>query len=171
MQTVIVLIEFRYNLFSVAYGKNLSRNIHNKTATSRDRPKSAPYPRLKNSKRTSKSLLQYTKIFLKVAQNRKKLEGRSFSFARYCIIRGRRKNFFGSVPWSNRFKIKFCSTFGRTILVTSGVSKKTLRESHDYIRLFSQEKRPLKMRDIWDNFIIFELENKFKNQSIHARMV
>ena len=28
--------------------------------------------------------------------------------------------------------IKFCRTFGRTILVTSGVSKKTLTESHDY---------------------------------------
>ena len=48
--------------------------------TSRDRPKSAPYPRLKNSKRTSKfqSILFYStkKIFLKkVSQRRKKLKG------------------------------------------------------------------------------------------------
>ena len=33
-------------------------------------------------------------------------------------------NFFGSVPWAKRSNLKFCRTFGRTILVTSGVSKK-----------------------------------------------
>ena len=48
--------------------------------TSRDRPKSALYPRLKNSKRTSKfqSILSYStkKFFLKkVSQRRKKLKG------------------------------------------------------------------------------------------------
>ena len=36
----------------------------------------------------------------------------------------KRENLFGSVPWANRNNIKFCRTFGRTILVTSGVSKK-----------------------------------------------
>ena len=60
-------------------------------------------------------------------------------------------NFFGSVHWANGYNLalKFCRTFGRTILVTSGVSKyknskKTLTKSHDYSRLFSQEKRRLK---------------------------
>ena len=50
--------------------------------TSRDRPKSAPYPKLKNSKRTSKfqSILFYStkKFFLplkKVSQRRKTLKG------------------------------------------------------------------------------------------------
>ena len=33
-------------------------------------------------------------------------------------------NLFGSVPWANRGNLKFCRTFGRTILVTLGVSKK-----------------------------------------------
>ena len=40
--------------------------------------------------------------------------------------------------------LNICRTFGRTILVTETVSKKTLTESHDYSRLFSQEKRRLK---------------------------
>ena len=31
---------------------------------------------------------------------------------------------FGSVPWSKRDNLKYYTTFGRTILVTSGVSKK-----------------------------------------------
>ena len=35
---------------------------------------------------------------------------------------------FGSVPWANRYNLKFCRTFGRTILVTSGVSKKNTDE-------------------------------------------
>ena len=33
-------------------------------------------------------------------------------------------NLFGPVPWANKGNLKFCRTFGRTILVTSGVSKK-----------------------------------------------
>ena len=53
--------------------------------------------------------------------------------------------FFGSLPWANRGNLKFCIIFGRTILVTSGVSKKKHRvKSHDYSRLFSLEKRRLK---------------------------
>ena len=36
-------------------------------------------------------------------------------------------------------------TFGRTTLVTTGVSKKTLTKSHDYSQPFSQEKRRLKI--------------------------
>ena len=52
---------------------------------------------------------------------------------------------FGSVPWANRYTLKFCRTFGRTILVSSGGLKKTLTKSHDYSRLFSKEKRRLKI--------------------------
>ena len=53
--------------------------------------------------------------------------------------------FFGSLPWANRGNLKFFIIFGRTILVTSGVSKKKHRvKSHDYSRLFSLEKRRLK---------------------------
>ena len=40
--------------------------------------------------------------------------------------------------------LNFCITFGRTILVTSGVSKKKLTKNHDYSRDFSQEKRQFK---------------------------
>ena len=47
-------------------------------------------------------------------------------------------NLFGSVLWVNRDNLKFCRTFGRTILVTSGVSKKTLTKSYDHSQLFSR---------------------------------
>ena len=57
----------------------------------------------------------------------------------------KRKYLFGSVSWANSNNLKFCRTFGRTILVTSGVSKKNSK-SHDYSRLFSQEKRRQKTR-------------------------
>ena len=60
------------------------------------------------------------------------------------MIRGKKENLFGSVPWANRYNLRFCRIFGRTILITSGVSKKTLTKSHDYSRLFSQAKRRLK---------------------------
>ena len=40
----------------------------------------------------------------------------------------KKKNFFGSVLWANRYDLKFCITFGRTILVTSDVSKKNTDE-------------------------------------------
>ena len=44
-------------------------------------------------------------------------------------------------------------TFGRAILVTSGVSKKTLTKSHGYSRLFPEEKRrlkPVEKQDVYD---------------------
>ena len=47
------------------------------------------------------------------------------------------ENLFGLVHWANRWNLKFCRTFGRTILVTSGGLKKTVTKSHDYSRLFS----------------------------------
>ena len=91
------------------------------------------------------SLLQPPKIFFeKGLAMPKKIERVLFSLTRYCLIRGKKEKKFGSVPWANRYNLKFCRTFGRTILVTSGVSKKTLTNSHDNSRLFSQEKRRLK---------------------------
>ena len=73
---------------------------------------------------------------------------RTFNFWSFCgqyrdfhyysfMLRGKKENLFGSVPWANRNNLKFCRTFGRTILITSGVSKKTLTKSHGYSRLFS----------------------------------
>ena len=53
-----------------------------------------------------------------------KIERGSLSLTRYCMMRG--KTLFGSVPWSNRYNLKISRTFGRTILITSCVSKKTL---------------------------------------------
>ena len=54
----------------------------------------------------------------KISQGRKKLKGGgTFSLTRYCMLRRKRKkNFFGSVLWANRYNIKICRTFGRTIL-------------------------------------------------------
>ena len=78
------------------------------------------------------------------------------------VLSGRRVIHPVSTPYKNRLIIlwtikaygskqvhfgvflKFCRTFGRTILVTSSVSIKTLTKSHDYSRLFSQEKHRLK---------------------------
>ena len=57
-----------------------------------------------------------------------------------CYARKKEKPFwFSSLGQQIQFGVflKFCRTFGRTILVTSGVSKKTLTKSHDYSRLFS----------------------------------
>ena len=42
----------------------------------------------------------------------------------YVTQEKRKKNLFGSVPWANGYNLKFRRTFGRTILATSGVSKK-----------------------------------------------
>ena len=132
------------------------------TKTSRDRPKLAPYLRLKNSKRTStcqsfastapkkkfeKSLTMPKNgregdplgiFFLKkVLQCRKNWNGDPLiSSGIVCYAR----NLFGSVPWANSGNIKFCRTFGRTILVTSGVSKKnTDKKSWLWSTLFSRK--------------------------------
>ena len=65
-----------------------------------------------------------------------------------CYAETKEKLFwFSSLGQQVQFgvSLKFCKTFVRTILATSGVSKKTLTKSHDYTRLFSLEKRRLKM--------------------------
>ena len=144
-------------------GKNctLPNNFHYKVSTSRDRPKSAPYLRLKNSKRTStcQSILFYStkkiskpknwrvpfrifqhpfcrktpknwrgpcgeNFFLRVSQCRKNWKGTLWSRPVLYVTR----ESFLVVPWANRCNMKFCRTFGRTILVTSGVSKKNLKK-------------------------------------------
>ena len=54
-----------------------------------------------------------------------KTERGPFSVARYCMLRGKQeKNLLGSVSWANGYNLKFRRTFGRTILIISGVSKK-----------------------------------------------
>ena len=68
------------------------------------------------------------KFSKKVLQCRKQLKGGPFGLARYCMSRAKKENLFGSVPCTNRYNIKFCRPFGRTILVTSGVSKKNTDE-------------------------------------------
>ena len=61
----------------------------------------------------------------------------------------KRKNLFGAGSLGQQVHfgdtLQFCRTFGRTNLVTSGVPIKTLTKSHDYSRLFSQEKHRLKI--------------------------
>ena len=84
------------------------------------------------------------KVFLKkVSQCRK---NGPFGLVRYCMLRGK-PFWFSSLGQQVHFGVfwKFCRTFGRTILVSSGGLKKTLTKSHDYSRLFSKEKRRLKM--------------------------
>ena len=63
------------------------------------------------------------------------------------------------IPWSNKYNIKFCRTFGRTILVFEVYQKKTLTKSHDYSRLFSR-KAPLKKEGnaCESNFMISDLD-------------
>ena len=124
--------------FGFQYARSLFYIIF---STSRDRPESAPYLRLKNSERTSKySFLQQPKKSLRMP---KKTERGPCSLARYCMIRGKKEKPF---LFSSLDNIKFCRTFGRTILVTTGASKKTLTKCHDYSQLFSLEKSRLKTR-------------------------
>ena len=87
------------------------------------------------------------KLFSEVSQCQKNCKGVSSGIVCYA------GNLFGSVPWANRGYLKFCRTFGRTILVTSGVSKfffkkkKKQTKSHDYSQLFSR-KAPTKKTSV-----------------------
>ena len=66
------------------------------------------------------------KIFFpkKVSQCRKKLKGGPFGRVRYCMLRGK-PFWFSSLGQQVQFRVflKYCGTFGITILVTSDVSK------------------------------------------------
>ena len=59
-------------------------------------------------------------------------------------------NLFGSVPWANRYILKSSENFVELLVElfwsVQVVFKKTLTKSHDYSRLFSKEKRRLKMK-------------------------
>ena len=58
-------------------------------------------------------------------------------------------NIFGSVPWANRYILASSENFVELLVElfwsVQVVFKKTLTKSHDYSRLFSKEKRRLKM--------------------------
>ena len=128
---------------------------HFQGQTSRERPKSAPYPRLKNSKRTSNfqvlvnwEHLRKKKNFEKSPTMPKKTEREDplVSSGIVCYA----GNLFGSVPWANRYNLASSQNFVELLVelfwsvqVYFGL-KKTLTKSHDYSRLFSQEKRRLK---------------------------
>ena len=146
----------------------LKKQYH--SLTSRDRPKSAPYLRLKNSKRTSKCQTigelgtLYGKKILENSHNaEKKLKGAPFGLVRYCMLRG--KHFwFSSLGQRVQFGgfVKFCRSFGVELFWSLQVyRKKTLTKSHDYSRLFSLEKRRLK-RDL--STLVF-VELKFISSS------
>ena len=72
----------------------------------------------------------------KVSHSAEKVKVGPFSLTRYCMLRGKKGKTFLILFAKWLFDtIKFC----RTILVTSGVSEKTLTKSHDYSRLFSRK--------------------------------
>ena len=79
----------------------------NMLKTSRERPKSAPYPKLKNSKRTSNFQVLvnwenfYEKKFRKKSHNAEKTEREDplVSSGIVCYA----GNLFGSVPWATRY--------------------------------------------------------------------
>ena len=116
--------------------------------TSRERPKSAPYPRLKNSKRTSnfQVLVHWEhfyekKIFEKSPTMPKKTESEDplVSSGIVCYA----GNLFGSVPWATRYIlassvniVELLVELFWSVQVYFGL-KKTLTKSHDYSRLFS----------------------------------
>ena len=65
------------------------------------------------------------KFLEKKSRNAEKTERGPFGLVRYCMLRGK-PFWFSSLGQQVHFGafLKFCRTFGRTILVTSGVSKK-----------------------------------------------
>ena len=74
------------------------------------------------------------------------------------MLRGEKgKTFLVQFPGPTANNLKFCRTFGRTILVTSGVSKKTLTKSHGYSRLFYLEKYRLEITFLFHSSL-FPLE-------------
>ena len=64
------------------------------------------------------------KIFRKNLNAEKKLKGDPLVSPGIVCYAEKGKTFFGSVTWANRYNLNICRTFGRTILVTSGISKK-----------------------------------------------
>ena len=66
----------------------------------------------------------------KTSQCRETLKGEAFGLVQDCMLRG---NLFGSVtgPTGAIQNLEFCRKFGRTILVTLGVSKKKVLKTTD----------------------------------------
>ena len=134
--------------------------------TSRDRPKSAPFLRLKNSKKASRcqSILSNSTrktIFLKTLKMPKKIEGAFWSRPVLYVSRETFLVQFLGPTGTIWPLLKFFRTFGRTFSVISGVSKKikTLTKSHDFSRLFlrkaptnnnSRKKRSLASSSSWN---------------------
>ena len=96
----------------------------------------------KTPKKIEGGTLSLGTFLKKVAQCRKNLKG-PFGLVRYCMLRGK-PFWFSSLGQQVHFGAfwKFCGTFGRTILVSSGGLEKTLTKSHDYSRLFSRKAPP-----------------------------
>ena len=100
--------------------------------TSSDRPK---YLRLKNSKLTSKcqSIGELGTFYEKKTEKKfhkaEKTKEGPFGLVRYCMLCGK-LFWFSSLGQQVQFGVfsKFCRTFGRTILVTSGGLKKITDE-------------------------------------------
>ena len=65
--------------------------------------------------------------FARKFSNAKKLKAGAFSLVRYCMLRGK-LFWFSSLGQQVQFGVflEFRRTFGRTFLVTSGVSKKNI---------------------------------------------
>ena len=71
----------------------------------------------------------------------KKLKGGPFCRPVLYATRKKRKNLFDSVPWAN----KFVEVLAELFWSLQEYRKKTLTKSHDHNRLFSYEKRQLKI--------------------------
>ena len=100
--------------------------------TSRERPKSAPYPRLKNSKRTSKfpsigklGLLLWKKIFEKKSHSAEKMDP-LVSSGIVCYA----GNLFGSVPWANRYILASSENFVELLVELFWSVQVVLKKKH-----------------------------------------
>ena len=135
------------SVFSYTKILTLVKFAERKISTNRDRPKSAPYLRLKklNAKKLigrtlwdfSTSILSqnskklrgdlWWNFFRKVAQCRNKMTGDPLVSPGNVCYAEKEKPFL--VQFLDlQVQFKFCRTFGRTILVTAGVSKKNTDE-------------------------------------------
>ena len=89
---------------------SMSQYIKNKR-TNRNRPKSAPYLRLKNSKRISKcqsidKLGTFGDFFkISLTMPKKTERGNPLVSPGMVCYAQKRKNLFGSLPWANRYNL------------------------------------------------------------------
>ena len=123
-----------------------SRGVFLLRKTSRDRPKSAPYPRLKNSKKTSPSfkysLLQYSKI-------------ENFTKKNFSKKLHTQKNGPSGAPKGGHFRNcqHFCRSLGGFVAVEGVLSqniKKLKGENFYFRKKISQCRKKLKGGTLWD---------------------